>query len=460
MEQTSLEIEPYAALADRHSKIDYGFSANRKQVLVQLSIAALIGVTMRLVLFPEALLEGQKGPRGGNVDFLIFFGISKALSGLVGGTLADRWGRKKTSTLGWLCGVAMLPALVIGMYFRSRAMKNIADTLLGMHQGLTWGLNIICLMDIYGPDGRAMASGLSNALGYLGSALTAPICARLLELTGNETFSLIALAFAVAIALRLLAFSKDTSAWVEAEQLTSPNKEILPRQKGIACASEVQSLCSMGGCTVNTATGLVWGGAVLWCEQDGGLSVTDVGVMEGWHTILKVAALFFAGPAVDRFGAKVVAGVSLIVMAVGLGMLAVQVSSAPAKWPLLLLATGMIGFGVGGAFPALAASVSADAPTHARASVFGAYRMWRDLGYAVGGVCSHWFGSDHFQTTCLVVFCWSFIFAALFLVRLVVCPSLLGGSYSAMDVCVTVEMPTASVPEAVRGRGVQIGMSD
>merc|ERR1740129_961659 len=120
----------------------------------------------------------------------------------------------------------MLPLLVVGMQFQSRAMKNAADVLLGMHQGLTWGVNIICLMDIYGPDGRATASGLSNAVGYLGSAVTAPLCAWLLELTGNETFSLIALAFTVAVALGLLALSKDTSAWVQAEQLAPSKPEV------------------------------------------------------------------------------------------------------------------------------------------------------------------------------------------------------------------------------------------
>merc|ERR1719282_485115 len=103
-------------------------------------------------------------------------------------------------------------------------------------------------------------------------------------------------------------------------------------------------------------------------------------------------------------------------MAIGLGVLRViAVSAKTPSMPELLFPTGLLGLGVGGAYPALAAAVTEGEPEYRRASVYGAYRMWRDLGFATGGIVTRLFSS--FAAEVLGVFIWCSIVGAVFLGR-------------------------------------------
>mmetsp|Transcript_110328 Transcript_110328/g.213635 ORF Transcript_110328/g.213635 Transcript_110328/m.213635 type:complete len:438 (+) Transcript_110328:154-1467(+) len=388
-----------------HVKPRQGIWCNCGQAALQLALAALIGVTFRFVLLPAALLSD----RNNKADYLIYFGVAKALSGRIGGSLADDWGRKKTCVLGWLLGFSMVPVLAIGFALHLSWVHNLAYLLLGAHQGVTWGLNITCLMDLFGPSGRGLASGLSNAVGYLASSACAPYAALLSD-ADNKSWTVAAAAASVLSGLLLTCLSTDTKRWAVLESVSHDDQtRHLDDKVSTGCETTSQALCSLAGLTVNMATALVWGSMVSWAKspQDGALSNLQIGNLEAVHTCLKAIALCGSGVVVHSVGARPVVAVSLLTLAGGLAAVAWQARSTPADLWLILVATGLVGLGVGGAFPALAASASTSAPAGRRASAYGAYRMWRDAGYSAGGLLERLVAWDGFRSTSATVFAWS-----------------------------------------------------
>jgi len=306
---------------------------------------------------------------------------------------------------------------------RCCGLLNVGNILLGSMQGVTWGVNIICLMDILGPQGRGMASALSNAVGYAGSALAAPLAAHIVAVTHHVTICLVALAVSTSLGLLISALAQDTQRWAPTAKVEDGPEAGCPRPK-FAVASETQALCSLAGYTLNCSTALVWGAALIWIKGPGGFSIEGAGALESWFTANKVAAMLMSGCVSYYCGRpQTVAAASLCVVALGLSLLCMQAHAPPAGWPLLLTSTAMIGLGTGGAYPALAAAVTQGVPDASRASVYGAYRMWRDFGYAGGGFASR-MNSSSFERTSLLVCVGAVVVAVVFCSRLVLVPLL------------------------------------
>jgi MFS family permease len=97
-------------------------------------------------------------------SFIISFGITKALTNLISGQLADSLGRKRVLVLGWLVG---LPVPFIIIWAPSWNWIVSANVLLGINQGLAWSMTVIMKIDLVGPKSRGLAVGLNEFAGYL-----------------------------------------------------------------------------------------------------------------------------------------------------------------------------------------------------------------------------------------------------------------------------------------------------
>jgi len=103
-------------------------------------------------------------------SFIVSFGVVKAFSNLISGTLADRFGRKKILVAGWLAGV---PVPFMIMLAPSWGWIVAANVLLGVNQGLTWSVAVIMKIDLVGPRSRGLAVGLNEFAGYVMVGVTA-----------------------------------------------------------------------------------------------------------------------------------------------------------------------------------------------------------------------------------------------------------------------------------------------
>jgi hypothetical protein len=112
---------------------------------------------------------------------LIAFGLTKAITNLVAGALADRVGRKPVRVAGWLVGLPVPFLLILAPDWGWVVVANI---LLGVNQGLTWSTTVLMKIDLVGPRNRGLALGLNEAAGYLAVAVVAFLTGLIAESAG------------------------------------------------------------------------------------------------------------------------------------------------------------------------------------------------------------------------------------------------------------------------------------
>src|SRR5579864_2780267 len=104
------------------------------------------------------------------LTYIVAFGVVKAATNFVAGTLSDRTGRKPVLVAGWIVGIPVPFLLAFGP---SWAWIIVANVFLGVNQGLTWSTTVIMKIDLVGPTRRGLAMGLNEAAGYGAVAVTA-----------------------------------------------------------------------------------------------------------------------------------------------------------------------------------------------------------------------------------------------------------------------------------------------
>src|SRR5579864_6893985 len=81
------------------------------------------------------------------LTYIVAFGVVKAATNFVAGTLSDRTGRKPVLVVGWITGVPVPFLLAFGP---SWAWIIVANVFLGVNQGLTWSTTVIMKIDLVG----------------------------------------------------------------------------------------------------------------------------------------------------------------------------------------------------------------------------------------------------------------------------------------------------------------------
>src|SRR5436190_3726770 len=159
--------------SDPGSALTLGLRANAGQFALLVGVSALVGgmVGQERALVPLLGVQVFGLPTAtAALAFLVAFGLTKAVTNLVAGALADRVGRKPVLVAGWLIG---LPVPFIIILAPAWGWIVAANVLLGVNQGLTWSTTVLMKIDLVGPVRRGLALGLNEASGYLALAVTA-----------------------------------------------------------------------------------------------------------------------------------------------------------------------------------------------------------------------------------------------------------------------------------------------
>jgi MFS family permease len=366
-----------------------GLRANLAQFSLLVGVNALVGGMVgqeRSLLSLLATEVFGLAAVSAALTYIVAFGLTKAVSNLLAGTLADRYGRKPVLVAGWLVG---LPVPLLLIWAPAWAWVVAANALLGVNQGLCWSTTVIMKIDLAGPRRRGLAMGLNEAAGYLAVALTAWLTGLIAARAGlrPEPFFL-GLAYAgLGLGLSTL-LVRETRGYVRLEaQLTAagPATGGEPLSTGevvvrTSLREPALSACSQAGLVNNLNDGLAWGLLPLLFVR-GGLPVGQVGLLAALYPAVWGLGQLATGPLSDRLGRKPLITAGMLLQAVALAGIALA-GSFP-SW-----ATGAILLGVGTAmvYPTLLAAVGDVADPGWRASAVGVYRLWRDAGFAVGAL--------------------------------------------------------------------------
>jgi len=367
---------------DESTPIRLGLRENLGQfgllVVINAFVGAMAGME-RSILPAIADEQFHLAARTGIFSFIAVFGATKAITNLVTGRVADRGRRKPLLVAGWIVAV---PVPFMLMWAPSWNWILIANALLGVSQGLTWSTTIIMKVDLVGPARRGLAMGLNEFAGYGAAALaafaTGVIAAR--EGLRPEPFYL-GVGF-VAAGLVLSLFARETSGHVavESSQSASPSRQIDDVFWRTTFADRNLSSVSQAGLVNNLNDGMAWGLLPLFFAS-AGMTLTQIGTLAAIYPAVWCVGQLATGPLSDRTGRKWLIAPGMWIQAAAIGL--VPVSNT---FTGFAIAATLLGIGTAMVYPTLLAAIGDVAHPSWRASSIGVYRLWRDLGYAVGAL--------------------------------------------------------------------------
>jgi MFS family permease len=364
-----------------------GLRANAGQFALLVGVNALVGGMVgqeRAVVPLLATTVFGLEAASTALTFLVAFGLAKALTNLVAGALADRFGRKPVLVAGWLVGLPVPLVLIVAPDWTWVIAANV---LLGVNQGLTWSTTVLMKIDLVGPLHRGLALGLNESSGYLAVALVAFLTGLVAEEAGLRPAPFfIGLAIAGVGLGASVFFVRETRGHAAADATTWTDR----RTDGpsswrriawrTSFADPSLSAASQAGFINNLNDGLAW--ALLPIIQAAaGLSIAQIGVLSAAYPATWGVAQIATGALSDRYGRRrlIVGGMLLQAIAIA------TIAATGDFWPWLGAAV-VLGLGTAMVYPTLIAVIADVAPPNQRGAVVGIYRFWRDLGFAAGAI--------------------------------------------------------------------------
>jgi MFS family permease len=362
-------------------------------VVINAFVGAMIGLE-RTILPAIAEDEFHLAARAAVLSFIVVFGVTKALTNYFAGRLSDAVGRKRVLVIGWLVA---LPVPLMLMWAPSWAWVLVANVLLGISQGLTWSTTVIMKIDLAGPARRGFAMGLNEFAGYGAVALSALATGYIASTYGlrPEPFYL-GVAFTV-LGLGLSAvLVRDTHAHARHEAKVHASSADAPSQREIFVRTSFRdrelSSISQAGLVNNLNDGMAWGLFPLFYAS-ASLSLERIAWLAAIYPGVWGLGQLFTGALSDRWGRKWLIACGMWVQAAGIVLIVIS-----AQFAGFALGAVLLGAGTAMVYPTLLAAIADVAHPSWRASAVGVYRLWRDLGYAIGallaGITADAFGID------------------------------------------------------------------
>jgi MFS family permease len=373
------------AAAEPGPAIRLGIRENLAQFSLLVAVNALVGamVGMERSILPALAQDVfHLQARAAILSFIAVFGVAKALTNLQAGRLADLFGRKNVLVAGWLLAAPVPPLLI---WAPSWKWILAANALLGVSQGLAWSMTVIMKIDLSGPARRGLAMGLNEFAGYLALAgaamLTGSLAAR--YALRPQPF-LTGFAFVLAgLLLSTLAVKETKGHALHESKLAGEAAVALPMAQVFwktTLGDRNLSAATQAGLVNNLNDGMSWGLFPL-VFASAHMTLSDIGQLAAIYPATWAAAQLVTGPLSDRVGRKWLIATGMWVQAGGIVLVAVSDTFArfAAGGALLGVGTAMV-------YPTLLAAIGDVAQASWRASALGAYRFWRDLGYAFGAL--------------------------------------------------------------------------
>ena len=352
-------------------------------VVVNAFVGAMVGLE-RSILPAIAEQEFHIAARAAILSFIVVFGVTKALTNYGAGRLADSFGRKHVLVGGWLVAI---PVPFMLMWGPSWGWVIAANVLLGVSQGLTWSTTVIMKIDLVGPKRRGFAMGLNEFAGYVavaGSAFATGWIAAHYGLRPQPFY----------LGIAYVAFGLLLSALAVRETKHHVRHETNLRKSGAAERSLSQrevfwrttltdrnlSSVSQAGLVNNLNDGMAWGIFPLYFAA-AGMRLEQIGLLAALYPAVWGVMQLFTGAWSDRIGRK-----GLIVWGMWVQAAGIAVTALTSSFAMFAVGALLLGAGTAMVYPTLLAAIGDVAHPAWRASAVGVYRLWRDLGYAIGAL--------------------------------------------------------------------------
>ncbi len=360
-----------------------GLRANWKQfsllVIVNAFVGAMIG--MERTIFPQFAEEQfQMASKTAILSFIVAFGIAKALANYFTGAWANRIGRRNLLLIGW--GIAIFVPILL-LLAPTWNWVVFANVLLGVSQGLTWSSTVVMKMDLVGERNRGLAMGFNEFAGYLAVGIFAFLTAVIAEKFAVTPYPFyLGIGVAIIGFLLTLFFVKDTRLHVVEEQKQIKTNALQHVFKETSFTNRNLSAITQAGLVNNLNDGMIWGLLPILLA---GLhfDLEEIGVFSAVYPTIWGIGQLFTGKLADHVSKKKMIFWGMFLQ----GIAICGIPYAHEFWVLIFLAAS-IGIGTAFVYPTFMAAIAQFTAPVQRAESIGVFRLWRDLGYAVGAISS------------------------------------------------------------------------
>lgn len=362
-------------------EIKLGLKNNWQQFSLLVIINAFVGgmVGLERSVLPElAKVEFHIATNSAILSFIVVFGITKACTNYFTGAFADRIGRKNLLVIGWLFA---LPIPFVLIYANHWYWIVAANILLGINQGLAWSSTVVMKIDLVGDKQRGLAMGLNESAGYLAVGGVAFVSGLIANEYGVRPYP-----FYLGIGISFLGllssffFVKDTKHHVSIESKNTT----LPKLKSIFWETSWKNRnlgsISQAGLVNNLNDGMIWGiFPILLASKQ--FELNQIALIVGVYPVVWGIGQLITGKLSDHLNKKnmlffgmLLQGATLLIMLFAVGYYQFIVLSA------------LLGVGTAIVYPTFLAAIGDYVHPEQRAKSIGIFRLWRDLGYAIGAV--------------------------------------------------------------------------
>ena len=364
-------------------EVKLGLRENWQQFTLLVIINAFVGgmIGLERTILPQiAEVDFDIAAKTAILSFIVVFGISKAITNYYTGAWANRVGRKNLLTIGWLFG---LPVPFILIYAQDWNWVVAANILLGINQGLTWSSTVVMKIDLVGEKNRGLAMGLNESAGYLAVGIVAFFTGLIASSYGLRPYPFyLGIAFALIGLFSSWFLVKDTVHHIKKETKSSD----IPLLQNIfietSWLNRNLGSISQAGLVNNLNDGMIWGLLpILLISKD--FTLTEVGKLVAIYPMVWGLGQLFTGKLADHLNKK-----SMLFWGMFVQGVAIVCMSYVNSFLLFTLLGVVLGLGTAVVYPTFLAAIADNTHPQQRAQGIGVFRLWRDLGYAVGAILS------------------------------------------------------------------------
>jgi MFS family permease len=360
-----------------------GLKENWKQFTLLIIVNAFVGgmIGMERTIIPKfAEIEFGVASKTAILSFIVAFGITKAVSNYFAGKLANRYGRKNLLLFGWFL------ALPIPFILISAASWNwviFANILLGISQGLTWSSTVVMKIDLVGEKDRGLAMGLNEFAGYFAVGLVAFLSGYIAEKYGITPYPFyLGIGISIIGFLLTLLFVKDTRLFVQAESTSNKTEKLDNIFIQTSFKNKTLSAITQAGLVNNLNDGMIWGLlpiVLLSMNYDS----QNIGIIAAIYPTVWGFGQLFTGRLSDIYSKKKMLFWGMLLQ--GIAILFIPFAQ---EFYQLASISAVLGLGTALVYPTFLSAIAQATTPHQRAESIGTFRLWRDLGYAIGAIIS------------------------------------------------------------------------
>jgi MFS family permease len=366
-----------------NNTVQLGLKENWRQFTLLVIVNAFVGgmIGMERSIFPQfASLEFGIDSKTAILSFITAFGISKAITNYFTGKVANIYGRKNLLLFGWLLAIPV-PFLLI--YAPSWNWVIFANVLLGISQGLTWSSTVVMKIDIVGQKNRGFAMGLNEFAGYFSVGVVAFLTGYVANKYGVTPYPFYIGVFISIVGFLLSAFwVKDTRLFVQKETDTNFTSKLNNVFIETTFKNKTLSSVTQAGLINNLNDGMIWGllPIVLLSLH---FNNSQIGIITATYPAVWGIGQLFTGKMSDHYSKKQMLFLGMLLQ--GVAILFIPFTT---KFYDLIFIAVILGVGTALVYPTFLSTIAQVTSPNQRAESIGVFRLWRDLGYAIGAVIS------------------------------------------------------------------------